>query len=82
MAGATLGIEGLHTHRLRATFATAHFEAGITLQQIMLMLGHDKPQTTLRCIETRQKDAVQARDKVAEAMGFSGNPSHMKINER
>lgn len=81
VAGATLGIEGLHPHRLRATFATAHFEAGTTLQQIMLMLGHDKPQTTLRYIETRQKDVVQAQDKVAEAMGFSGNPSPMTKNE-
>lgn len=82
VAGDTLAIEGLHPHRLRATFATAHFEAGTTLQQIMLMLGHDKPQTTLRYIETRQKDVVEAQNKVAAAMGFGGNPSPMRKNEK
>jgi integrase len=70
IAGEALGIEGLHPHRLRATFATAHFESGTSLSQIMLMLGHEKPQTTMRYIETRQKDAIEAQSRVAEAMGF------------
>lgn len=69
-AGSDLGIEGLHPHRLRATFATAHFEVGTPLAQIMLMLGHDKPTTTLRYIETRPKEAAEAQDRVAKAMGF------------
>lgn len=71
IAGESLKIRGLHPHRLRATFATAHFETGTTLQQIMLMMGHDKPQTTLRYIETRPKEAAKAQDRVAEAMGFA-----------
>jgi integrase len=70
VAGEAIGIEGLHPHRLRATFATAHFETGTSLDQIMLMLGHEKPATTMRYIETRQKDAVEAQSRVAAAMGF------------
>jgi len=69
-AGVDLGIEGLHPHRLRATFATAHFESGTPLSQIMLMLGHEKPPTTMRYIETRPKGAAEAQAKVAEAMGL------------
>ena len=72
-AGVDLGIEGLHPHRLRATFATAHFESGTPLSQIMLMLGHEKPPTTMRYIETRPKGAAEAQAKVAEAMGL-GSP--------
>lgn len=69
-AGEDLGIFGLHPHRLRATFATAHWELGTPLSQIMLMMGHQKPATTLRYIETRAKAAAEAQAKVAAAMGF------------
>ncbi len=75
-AGDRLGIPGLHPHRLRATFATAHFEAGTTIQQIRLTMQHDKPQITLRYIETRQKVAVKAQARAAAAMGFANKNTH------
>ena len=78
-AGSDLGIEGLHPHRLRATFATAHFETGTELSQIMQMLGHTKEPTTMRYIETRPRGAAEAQARVAEAMGL-GSPHGSPIN--
>jgi integrase len=68
---AKLQIHGLTPHRLRATFATAHFEAGTPLSQIQQMLGHEDPETTMRYIVQRPKDQAEAQEKVAQAMGFS-----------
>ncbi len=67
---ASLGIIGLHPHRLRATFATAHYEAGTPLSQIQQMLGHRDPETTLRYIVQRPHDQAEAQRKVAAAMGL------------
>ena len=69
-AGNKMGIEGLHPHRLRATFSTAHFEASTTINTLMIMLGHKHQTTTMRYIETRSKDAREAQDRVAVTMGF------------
>jgi len=68
-AGRAIGIEGLHPHCLRATFATAHWEAGTPLAQIMGMLGHADAPTTMRYIRQRPLDAAAAQAKVASAMG-------------
>lgn len=78
-AGDDNGIPGLHPHRLRATFATTHYEAGTHLSEIQQMMGHEKPTTTLRYIEMRQVRAAEAQAKVAAAMGFSpGSPSEQE----
>ena len=68
--GSKLKLTGLTPHRLRATFATAHFEAGTPLSQIQQMMGHKDPQTTMRYIVQRPKDQAKAQARVAEAMGF------------
>lgn len=72
--GTKLEVQGLTPHRLRATFATAHFEAGTPLSQIQQMLGHADPQTTMRYIVQRPKDQAKAQAKVAKAMGFENSP--------
>lgn len=69
-SGAQLGIVNLHPHRLRATFATSHWEAGTALAQIQQMLGHKDPETTMRYIVMRPKETAAAQDKVAAMMGF------------
>ena len=69
-AGKLLGIVGLHPHSLRATFATAHWEAGTPLSQITAMLGHSSPQTTMIYINQRPRDAVEAQGRVAQNMGL------------
>lgn len=75
-AGEDIGVPGLHPHRMRATFATTHYEAGTPLSEIQQMMGHEKPATTLRYIEMRQVRAAEAQAKVAAAMGFApGSPS-------
>jgi integrase/recombinase XerC len=65
-----LEIADLTPHRLRATFATAHFEAGTPISQIQQMLGHEDPQTTMGYIVQRPKDQAEAQARVAAAMGF------------
>lgn len=69
-SGARVGIVNLHPHRLRATFATSHWEAGTALAQIQQMLGHKDPETTMRYIVMRPKETAAAQDKVAAMMGF------------
>lgn len=68
---ALAGAPGLHPHRLRASFATTHFEAGTPLSQIQQMMGHEDPETTMRYIVQRPRDQAQAQEKVAQLMGFS-----------
>jgi len=70
-AGEAIGIVGLHPHALRATFATAHWEAGTSLAQITAMLGHKEPSTSMKYIRQRPLDASKAQAKVAEAMGVA-----------
>jgi integrase len=65
------GVPGLHPHRLRASFATTHFEAGTPLSQIQQMMGHEDPETTMRYIVQRPKDQATAQENVARLMGFS-----------
>lgn len=72
-SGLAIGITGLHPHRLRATFATAHYEAGTTLADLQQMMGHKDPQTTLGYIVMRPKSAAAAQDKVAASMGFTAD---------
>lgn len=71
-AGAkALKISNLTPHRLRATFATCHFEVGTPLTQIAQMMGHDDPSITLKhYIVQRPKDQAEAQEKAASAMGY------------
>jgi len=71
-AGKAVGIAGLHPHALRATFATAHWEAGTPMAQITAMLGHRSPNTTMGYIRQRPRGAAEAQSRVAAAMGFPG----------
>ena len=66
----SLEIIGLTPHRLRATFATNLFEVGAELSQIQQMLGHEKPEVTMRYILQRPKDQAASLELAAAAMGF------------
>ena len=65
-----LDIKGMTPHRLRATFATTHWEAGTALSQITQMMGHEDPGTTMGYIVQRPKDQAEAQERVAELQGF------------
>jgi integrase len=69
-AGRKMGIVGLHPHRLRASWATAHREQGTEIDVIMEMAGHKYESTTRLYIVKRSKDATDAQDRVSKAMGF------------
>lgn len=71
-AARTLGIIGLTPHRLRATFATTHFEAGTEISQIQQMMGHGHPSTTMGYITMRPKGQAEAQDRVSKLMGLEG----------
>lgn len=71
-AAKVLGIIGLTPHRLRATFATTHFEAGTEISQIQQMMGHKHPSTTMGYILMRPKGQAEAQDRVSKLMGLEG----------
>lgn len=63
-----LGIIGLTPHRLRATFATLHSDAGTPTPEVQRMLRHKNISTTMRYVETGRQSLIEAQRKVAEAM--------------
>lgn len=71
---AKLEIPGMTPHRLRATFATTHFEAGTKLSQIQQMMGHEDSETTMGYIVQRPVDQAEAQERVAELQGFKKSP--------
>ena len=83
MAGIRIGLVGLHPHRLRATFATTLWEIGTPLVQIQLMLGHEKPETTLGYIVQRRKDQADSIRRMAAVMGLGPGTTTVPLeNER
>ena len=44
------GVENVHPHRFRRTFATRLAARGMEIQEIQKLLGHSKVDTTLRYI--------------------------------
>ena len=41
------GIDNIHPHRFRRTLATNLLEKGMTLEQVKVILGHKRIETTL-----------------------------------
>lgn len=69
-AGQKVGLVKLTPHRLRATFATMHVEAGTPLPKVQKMLGHSDITTTMRYVEDSTAGLREAQERVAQAMGF------------
>lgn len=78
-AGELAGVPGLTPHRLRAAFATAHYEKGTPISQIQQMLGHSSPETTMKYIMTRPKGQAEAQADVEKTMGIDANPAPVPI---
>ncbi len=78
-AGLAVGLHGLHPHRLRATFATTHYEAGTPISQIQQMMGHKDPSTTMGYIIQRPKDQAEAQDRVAVLMGMGSSSTTVTL---
>jgi len=74
-----LGIQNLHPHVLRASFATGHFEVGTELSQIQQMMGHQSPETTLGYIFQRPVDQAISQERLAAKMGLKTKVTHIDI---
>jgi len=66
-----LGLGHLTQHRLRATFASLHAQAGTPIHEIQGMLGHKNIQTTMIYIETSLDAKRQAQDNLSQKLGLS-----------
>jgi len=71
-------LPGLTPHRLRATFATLHADAGTPTTEIQAMLRHKEIETTLRYVESGRQSQREAQRKVAEMMGLQKPPEKPK----
>ncbi len=70
-----MGLGNVTQHRLRATFATLHAEAGTPITQIQGMLGHKNIQTTMVYVETSLEAKRRAQDTLSQRLGLSAAPS-------
>ena len=66
--GSVIGIEGLHSHMARHTFATYMLSKDVKVQNVMRMLGHKKIQQTMRYAKVLAKDVRSDFERVAETM--------------
>ena len=65
-----LGIENLHPHALRHTFATHHISKGTSLPAVKKMLGHTNYNSTLVYTSVPIEDLRQSIDKVTLKNSF------------
>ena len=66
-----LGLVKLNQHRLRATFATLHSEAGTPITEIQGLLGHKNIQTTMIYVETSLVAKRRAQDALSLKLGLA-----------
>ena len=66
--GSVIGIDGLHSHLARHTFATYMLSKGAKVQNVMRMLGHKKIDLTMRYAKVIDKDVQDDFDMVGESL--------------
>lgn len=66
--GSVIGIDGLHSHLARHTFATYMLSKGAKVQNVMRMLGHKKIDLTMRYANVIAKDVQDDFDMVGESL--------------
>jgi len=57
-------------HRLRATFASLHAEAGTPITEIKDLLGHKNIQTTMIYVETSLESKRHSQDALGMKLGL------------
>lgn len=68
---AELNLGNITQHRLRATFATLHAEAGTPLTDIQGMLGHKQITTTMLYVEQTLGARKRAQDALSQRLGLA-----------
>ena len=71
--GAEVGIEKLHSHIARHTFATWMLSEGVRIENIGKMLGQRSLRTTQRYAKVLPQDVYADFDKIAEKIKIKGN---------
>jgi integrase len=66
--GNVIGIERLHSHLARHTFATYMLSNDVKIQNVMRMLGHKKIQQTMRYAKVLAKDVHDEYGMIAEKL--------------
>jgi len=66
-----LGLGNVTQHRLRATFASLHAEAGTPITEIQGMLGHKTIQVTLGYVEQSMGAKRRAQDALSQKLGLA-----------
>jgi integrase len=66
--GNVIGIERLHSHLARHTFATYMLSIDVKIQNVMRMLGHKKIQQTMRYAKVLAKDVHDEYGMIAEKL--------------
>lgn len=66
-----LGLGHLTQHRLRATFASLHAEAGTPITEIQGMLGHKAVTTTMIYVEQSLESKRRAQDQLSKILGLA-----------
>jgi integrase/recombinase XerD len=69
------GVRGTHLHRFRVTFATDLYDAGVGVEEIRLVLGHESLETTRRylAISDRARKVRMPRQRLAAVTGGKSN---------
>jgi integrase len=69
-ASESIGLGNVTQHRLRATFASLHAQAGTPITEIQGMLGHKDIKTTMIYVETSLEAKRKAQDTLSEKLGL------------
>ena len=65
-ANDTCAIKGITLHRLRGTFATLMYEAGVPIQTVQRVMRHKSFTTTMGYLEKNLDVAVQAQERISQ----------------
>lgn len=61
--GAKTDIENVHPHRFRRSMATRAIDKGMPIEQVQVLLGHTKLDTTLRYANVQQSNVRYSHQK-------------------
>lgn len=64
--GSVIGIENMHSHLARHTFATYMLSHDVKVQNVMRMLGHKKIEQTMRYAKVLAQDVTSDYERVGE----------------